>query len=144
MMSEFLKVNGGDLIPLQNVKRIRNVSEEDRESLSKLGAHVDAGKYQSRLDYADGRRSFATEAIDDFTEQGIAFVQIDDGAYVPANNILSARDLSADERKEFEARTGRPLREDFRARVDTRAGTVLATIDAAKVMHRMAHPEIAV
>ena len=38
---------------------------------------------------------------------------------------------------------GRPLREEFCAQVETKAGVVLATIDAAKVMWRMAHPEFA-
>ena len=143
MMSEFLRVNGGDLVPLQSVKRIREVSDADRESLSKLGEHVDADRFLTRLEYQDGRKSFASEAIADFGEQGVALVQIDKGAFVPAKNIISARDLTDEDRKEIEDKMGRKLRESFRSRVETKAGSVLATIDAAKVMNRMAHPEFA-
>ena len=143
MTNEFIKVNGSNLIPLQTIKRIREVTGEDRISLSKLGEHVDAERYQTRLEYNDGRRSFAAETIPDFAAQGIDLVEIDQGAYIPAGNIISARDIDDRERKEIEDRMGRPLRAEFCAQVETKAGVVLATIDAAKVMWRMAHPEFA-
>ncbi|MEM7173279.1 MAG: hypothetical protein AAF530_24160 [Pseudomonadota bacterium] len=143
MTNEFIKVNSGNMVPLQNVKRIREVSEEDRKSLSELGEHVDAHKFRTRLEYKDGRRSFAAETLNDYLAQGVELVEIDQGAYVPTQNIISAKDLSPDDRQEIENRMGRPLRDEFCSQVETKAGTVLATIDAAKIMHRMAHPEFA-
>ena len=143
MTNDFIEVNGGHLVPLQNVKRIREVTEDDRKSLSELGEHVDAHRFQTRLEYKDGRRSFAAEAVAELVAQGLELVEIDRGAFVPSRNIISARNLSPEDRQEIEARMGRPLRDEFCAQVETKAGVVLATIDAAKVMHRMAHPEFA-
>ncbi|MEO0411747.1 MAG: hypothetical protein AAF221_07925 [Pseudomonadota bacterium] len=139
MTNEFIKVNGGDLVPLPSVKRIREVTAEDRDSLTSLGPHVDASKFNTRFEFADGRKSFASEDIAAITAQGVAVVEVDDGAYVIADNIIKARDLTPQDLKEIEDKTGRELREGFRSQVETKAGVVLATIDAAKIMHRMAH-----
>lgn len=140
MMSEFLRVNGGDLLPVNTIKRIRKVTDEDRQSLSELGPHVDADKFMTRLEFSDGRKSYAIEAVSDFQTQGVSLVEIDDGAFIIAENIIKARDLSADDRREISLKLDKELREDFCASVETKAGIVLATIDAAKVMHGMAHP----
>ena len=144
MMSEFLKVNGGDLLPLNNVRRIREVTEKDRVSLSRLNDKLDVDTYQTRIELADGQGKYAIEAISDFSDQGVGLVQVDIGAYIPADNIISARDLSGDDRRDISDRMGRELREDFIASVETKAGRVLATIEASKVMHRMAHPGVTI
>ncbi|GJL94269.1 MAG: hypothetical protein DHS20C05_06740 [Hyphococcus sp.] len=142
MTNEFLRVNGGDLIPLNTIKRIRKVTDEDRKSLSALGPQVDANRFMTRLEFADGRKSYANEAISDFHIQGVALVQVDDGAFIPSDNIIKARDLSAEDRRVISDKIGRDLREDFCASVETKAGRILVTINAAEVMRRTAHPTI--
>ncbi len=142
MMSEFLRVNSGDLLPLNTVRRIREVTARDRESLSNLNEKLDVDTYQTRIELADGKCKYAIENISDYSEQGVELVKVDEGAYIPGDNIISARDLSEDDRREISDKIGRELRAEFISSVETTAGRILATIDAAKVMHRMAHPSL--
>ena len=121
-MSTFIKVNGGDYIPVNATKRLRAITAAERESLRNLGAHVNPDKFNTRLDYADGTKSYAEESIDQIRAQNVALIEVEKGAYVPKDNILKARALTDKDRDNFQRRTGRPMRNDFSSRLETRAG----------------------
>lgn len=139
-MTEILNINDGELISLKSVRKLSVISEKDQESLASLGDHVDASRFQTRIDFADGSKTFAPETAQQIAAQGVALVEVGDGSFVPAINIVKARNLTDTDRTKFETRTGRPLRADFASRVETKAGAVLASVDAETVMHRLAHP----
>jgi len=139
---EYLSINGGELVPVRTVKKIGPVTDEDRESLSALNSRIDADRFHSRIDYADKTKNYVPESIDDLAAQGLALVTIDDenGVAVPADNIKKAKNLTDEDRARFEASTGKPMRADYLARIETRAGAVLATLRADMVMKRMSQP----
>ena len=128
-MPRFLTVNANELMPLSNVRRVRIVDDEDRKSLAKLGPRVKAERFHTQIDGVRGK-SYAAETLDELARQGVAFVQIDERAFIPAVNILKARNLTAKDRKDFKARTGRDMRSAFKAQVETVAGNILASVPA--------------
>ena len=142
MSIEYLSINGGELVPIRTVKKISPVTDEDRESLSALNSRIGADRFQSRIDYADKTKNYIPESLADIAAQGLALVMIDDenGVAVPADNIRKAKNLSDEDRTRFEASTGKPMRADYLARIETRAGAVLATLRADMVMKRMSQP----
>ena len=142
MSVEYLSINGGELVPVRTVKKIGPVTDEDRESLSALNSRIDADRFHSRIDYADKTKNYVPESLDDLAAQGLALVVIDDenGVAVPADNIKKAKNLTDEDRARFEASTGKPMRADYLARIETRAGPVLATLRADVVMKRMNQP----
>ena len=142
MSLEYLTINGGELVPVRTVKKISPVTDEDRESLSALNSRIDADRFQSRIDYADKTKNYVPESLDDLAAQGLALVMIDDenGVTVPADNIKKAKNLTDEDRARFEASTGKPMRVDYLARIETRAGAVLATLRADMVMKRISQP----
>ncbi|GJL96068.1 MAG: hypothetical protein DHS20C05_24730 [Hyphococcus sp.] len=139
-MTEFLKINGGEHIHLSDVKRLRPISDKERVSLASLGEHVDADRFNIRIDHANNTTSYAPETIDQVATQGVSLVQIDQQAFVPRDNINRSRDLTPADRQDFEQKTGRALRSDFKSQIDTRAGRVLSTVDSKTVMRRMGQP----
>ena len=139
-MADFIKINGDNHMHLSTVKRLREVTDKERESLAELGPHINASDFNTRIDEAGRGKSYARETVDEIAMQGVPLVQIDEGAYVPAANVTSVRDLTNDDRKKFEKSTGRTLSEGFKSRLETRAGMVLATVDSQEIMDRMSRP----
>ena len=140
MTTPHIQINGEVLVPTANIRRIRIVTDDDRASLASLGNHVDPEKFHTRLQYADGSKTYAIETIDEIAAKGADPVQNAEGAFVPGQNIKSARNVTPDDRRDFEARLGRPMRDDFKSQVETRAGLVLATVAADTVMRRLGQP----
>lgn len=141
-MTDYMTINSDELVPLAAVKRLRDVTEKDRTALRKLGEHVDPDRFRTRLEFADSARKFVPETIDDIARQDVALVEVDERAFVPAANIVTARNLTVQDRDDFEAKTKRPLRDEFKSEIETRAGKVLATVAAETVMHRLGHPYV--
>ncbi len=133
-MSQFLTINNDELVPLSTVKRIRPVTADDREGLRKLGNRVDADRFNARIEFADGRRNYITETVDDIRNQ-TNLLQITDDAYVISANVTKARDLTEADITKMSERMGRPLSGDFTAQVDTTAGRVLSTVPALELMN---------
>lgn len=138
-MSDYIQVNGEEFIHLSMIRRIKAVTNEERQSLAKLGQHVDAERFNSRIDYDNNSKSYAAETIEQLSAQ-VPLLQIDDNAFVPQANVKQARKLSEQDRLDFEKRTGRPLREDFVTRIRTTAGAVLSTADPQTIMRRLGQP----
>lgn len=140
MSNQYLRVNEGDLMPLESVKRISKINETERRSLAELGPQVDADKFNTRIERADGTKSYATQSVDDFAREGTALSEVDTGRFVPTANVLSARNLTAEDKARFEERTGRDINPAFKAQVDTKAGAVWANVSAEIVMSRVFQP----
>ncbi len=142
MTTQYLTINSGDLLPLTKVKRVNITTDDDRKSLTKLNAQIDASRFQCRIDTAPKGKIFSEESIDDLARQGVAFVQVDERAFIPAINIVKARNITPEDRIRFHEKTGREMRAEFKAQVETQAGNVLATITAETVMDRINNPYV--
>lgn len=142
MSFEYLKINGEELVPVANIRKISAITPKDRESLASLGDHVDAERFGSRIDYTDKSKGYVPETVEDFAGQGASLVEVDNGRFVLAGNIKTAKDLTDADRKSFESRTGRAMRADYMSRIEmkSRGGPVLATVRADMVMKRIAQP----
>jgi len=139
-MSLYVTINDGELINLDAVRRIRPLTDEDRASLAQLGNNVEADKYNSRVELANRRQRLAEETVDEIAAKGVSLVQIDDESFVPRKNIISARNLTDEDRQAFERSTGREMSADLKSQVETSGGTVLAKYDAEEVMSRIGRP----
>lgn len=140
MSNDFIQVNENEYIHLSGIKRMSAITENERASLARLGPHVDANRFNTRVDQAGGAKSYAPETIDQIAAQGVALVEIDNQTFVPARNIERVRGISDRDRASFQERTGRVMREDFKSRVETRAGMILSTQDSRAIMERMSRP----
>ncbi|MEL6667047.1 MAG: hypothetical protein AAFQ24_13035 [Pseudomonadota bacterium] len=139
MSVKYLSINSGELTPLEDVKRVSIVTETERLSLSELGPHVDASRFNTKIETSDGQKSFAPETINEITEQGVGLVRVNEGAYVPAENIQKARNLTDNDRDRFSERTGREMSEAYVSQIETKAGTVLAIEPAEQVLDNRSH-----
>jgi len=140
MSTQFLTINSSDLLPIGKVKRLHIVDDKDRASLAKLSEHVSADRFNTRIELAPKGKSYAVESIDELAYQGIALVQVDERAFVPAVNIIKARNLTPKDRETFKAKAGRDMRDHFKAQVETAAGTLLTAITAEQIMERLESP----
>jgi len=140
MSTQYLTINSADLLPITKVKRLHIADDKDRASLAKLGDHVSADRFNTRIELAPKGKSYAVETIDELAYQGVALVQVDERAFVPAVNIIKARNLTPKDREAFKSKTGREMRDHFKAQVETVAGTLLTGITAEQVMQRLESP----
>ena len=140
MSNDYITVNGGEHVHLSLIKRVRMITDEERQSLEKLNPNIDASRFNTRIDEAGNGKFYATETLDDMANQGVDLIQIKRNSFIPRANIQKVRNLTDEDRKEFKENRGRDLRDDFKSRIETRAGNVLATMDAADVMRTMDHP----
>lgn len=138
-MKDFINVNDGEFLHLLAVKRFRHITDDERASLAKL-ENVDADRFHTRIDEANGNKSYAPETIDQIAAQGVALVQIDKDTFVPRDNIGRVKEITNQDRKAFEKRTGRSMPKGFQSRVETKAGMVLSKAEASTIMHRMGRP----
>ncbi len=139
-MSDYLTLNNEEHLHISAVKRLSHITDEERQSLNKLGQHVNADRFNTRIDEQDGSKFYAAETINEFAEQGVALVQINERAFIPRKNIKRTKNLTDKDRGNFEQKTGRPMSEKFKSRIETNAGMVLANVDSATIMRRMGHP----
>jgi len=124
-MNDYIKINDGEHVHLSAVKRLRTVTDQERQSLAKLGDHVNAERFNTRIDYADNTKSYAPENIDQIAGQGVRLIEVENDTFVPKENIKSVKNISDKDRQGFEQRTGRPMRADFQSRIETKAGSVM-------------------
>lgn len=138
-MKDFITVNDGEFLHISAVKRLRHITDEERESLAKLGKNVNADRFNTRIDESNSK-SYAPETIDEIAAQGVALIQIDEGAFVPRDNIGRVKLITDKDRAAFQDRTGRTMSNEFRSRIETKAGMVLSRAEPATIMQRMGQP----
>lgn len=143
MPTDYLSINGGEYVPAANIRKISPITEEERNSLASLDNVEDAAQFNTRIDFSDKSKSYVPETIDEIDRQGANLVSLDerDGPFVLAQNIKKARDLTERDGAAFEAKTGRKMDVGYMSRIETKAGTVLASVRADIVMKRMSQPQ---
>lgn len=139
-MTKYLEINNGTFVPLSDIKRLSEITEKERQSLEQLGAHVDASKFNLRLDQKDGRKTYVRESLADLTQQGAKLVKLDAGTYVPKDNVLQVKRINDKDRNNFVEHTGRAMPGKFLTQVQTKAGLILSSYEPQEVMAAMERP----
>jgi len=130
------------IVPLDTVRLIKPMSDDDKERTKdalkeKRGIDIDAARVNIRIEFGDKSSKLARENLEALREQGIALVNLGSERYVPAANIKGAEAFSKEdaERLKEEEYT---LKQTFRSKVETRAGTVLSSATPVQIMDRRA------
>jgi hypothetical protein len=130
------------IVPLDTVRLIRPLTDEDKtraqESLKeKRGIDIDTGRINVRIEFADKSSKLARETVEAIEKQGVGLVNVGAERYVPAANITSAEAFTKDDAERLKS-DDYTLNQTFRAKVETRAGTLLSSATPAQVMDRRA------
>jgi hypothetical protein len=130
------------IVPLDTVRIIRPLSDDEKDRAKttlkeKRGIEIDTDRVSVRIEFTDKTSKLARENLDALRAQGVALVNLGSERYVPAANITAAEAFSkedADRLKEDEY----TLKQTFRAKVETKAGTILSSATPQQVMDRRA------
>lgn len=130
------------VVPIDTVRIVKPLSAEDKERAKealkdKKGIDIDTARVNVRIEFGDKSSKLAQETLDTLREQGVALVNLGSDRYAPAANITGAEAFTKEdaERLKGEEYT---LKQTFRSKVDTRAGTVLSSATPVQVMDRRA------
>ena len=135
-MTKTLKINGGTAIPVSAIRRIRPVTEDDRERIAERYETIDdASKYQLQIEFADKTSKLARETLDEIRAQGVAVVNIGNERYVPATNIKFAEPFTKEDADKIKEKDY-TLSQTFRSRVETTAGTLLSSATPSQIIER--------
>jgi hypothetical protein len=135
MKTSTLRINGSRVVPVDTIRFIKPLSDEDR---SKAGGklEIDASKFNVRIEFADKSSKLAVETIEQIERQGVGLVNIGSDRHVPALNIKAAEDWSQEDAARLKDSGDYTLSQDFKSRVETSAGAILSTASADQVMER--------
>ena len=135
MSNKILKINNHTVLPLDGVKLITPLYEDEQRKISER-LNIDASLFKSRITLANGSSQLARESIAEI-EQQIGLVNLGDERFVPAANILLARVFSRDQAARLRNK-GYNLSTIFRSSVETSAGMILSSAYPAQIMERRA------
>lgn len=129
-------------VPVDTVRLVRPLTEEDKtkakESLKEnRGIDIDPKRINVRIEFADKSSKLARETLDALRDQGVGLVNMGGDRYVPAANITAAEAFTKDDAERLKGEDY-TLGQTFRAKVETRAGTLLSSATPAQVMDRRA------
>lgn len=129
-------------VPIDTIRLIRPLTDEDKvkakDSLKeKKGIDIDTSRISVRIEFADKSSKLARETLDALKEQGAGLVNLGSDRFVPAVNITAAEVFSKDDAERLKGEDY-TLGQTFRAKVETRAGTVLSSATPSQVMDRRA------
>ena len=135
MKTSTLRINGSRVVPVDTIRFIKPLSDEDR---SKAGGklEIDASKFNVRIEFADKSSKLAVETIEQIERQGVGLVNIGSDRHVPALNIKAAEDWSKEDAARLKDSGDYTLSQDFKSRVETSAGAILSTATPEQVMER--------
>lgn len=133
-MSKTLKINGGTVVPVSNVRRIKAIDDAERAKVAER-YDIEADAFNIQIEFADKSTKLARETLDQVRAQGIGLVNIGGDRFVPADNIKSADLLSKEDIAKMTEK-GLTLSQTFRSRVETTAGTLLSSATPAQVIER--------
>jgi hypothetical protein len=130
------------LVPLDTIRLIRPMTDEDkeraRESLKeKRGIDIDAARVNVRIEFGDKSSKLAQESLDAIREQGVPLVNLGSDRFVPAVNITGAEAFTKNDAERLKG-DDYTLKQTFRSKVETRAGTVLSSATPVQIMDRRA------
>lgn len=129
-------------VPVDTIRLIRPLTDEDKtkakESLKEnRGIEIDPKRINMRIEFADKSSKLARETVESLREQGVGLVNLGNDRYAPAINITAAEAFTKDDAERLKGEDY-TLSQTFRAKVETRAGTVLSSATPAQVMDRRA------
>ncbi len=129
-------------VPVDTVRIVRPLTDADKnkakENLKEnRGIDIDPARINVRIEFADKTSKLARETVDAFREQGVGLVNLGNDRYTPAINITAAEAFSKDDADRLKGEDY-TLSQTFRAKVETRAGTVLSSATPTQVMDRRA------
>lgn len=129
-------------VPVDTIRLIRPMTDEDKakakDSLKEnRGIDIDTQRINVRIEFADKSSKLARETIDTLREQGVGLVNLGNDRYTPAINVTAAEAFTKDDAERLKGEDY-TLSQTFRAKVETRAGTVLSSATPAQVMDRRA------
>jgi hypothetical protein len=135
MKASTLKINGSRVIPVDMIRFLKPLSDEDR---SKAGdkLEIDASKFKVRIEFADKSSKLATDTLEQIQGQGVALVSVGGDRHVPAINIKAAETWSQEDAAKLRDSGDYTLSQEFRSRVETTAGAILSTSTPEQVMER--------
>jgi hypothetical protein len=102
-----------------------------------VASTIDTARLSVRIEFADRTPKLARESLDDLRGQGVPLVNMGADRFVPATNITGAETFSTEdaERLKGEEYT---LNQAFRAKLDTKAGTMLSSATPVQIMDQRA------
>lgn len=129
-------------VPLDTVRLVKPMTAEDKARAKdklkeKTGIDLDADRVAVRIEFADKSSKLAREALDAIRGQGVALVNLGSERYAPAANITAAEAFTKDDAERLKS-AEYDLKQTFRSKVETRAGTILSSATPAQVMERRA------
>ncbi len=130
------------VVPLDTVRLIKPMTDNDKERAKeslkeKRGIDIDAARVNIRIEFGDKSSKLAQESLDAIKDQGIALVNLGSDRYVPATNITGAEAFTKEDADRLKGEEY-TLKQTFRSKVDTRAGTVLSSATPVQIMDRRA------
>lgn len=130
------------VVPLDTVRLIRPLTDDDKERAKdslkeKRGIDIDTARVSIRIEFGDKTSKLARETLDALREQGVALVNMGADRYVPATNITGAEEFTKDDAERLKG-DDYTLNQTFRAKVKTRAGTILSSATPVQIMDRRA------
>lgn len=130
------------VVPLDNVRLIKPMTDEDKarakDSLKeKRGIDIDAARVNVRIEFGDKSSKLAQESLDALREQGVALVNLGSDRYVPATNITGAEAFTKEDAERLKGEDY-TLKQSFRSKVETKAGTMLSSATPVQIMDRRA------
>ncbi len=127
-----LRINGDTVLAVAEIKEIRSLTDEDRKRMKKDLPHVDANKFNTRIE-TESRVRYAQETIE---QMGLGLVEFVPGRFVPASNIESATEISKDETAKLAKDDRYTLKHKFASRVELKSGKIkLSTLTADRLMN---------
>lgn len=131
-MFSTVKINGDTVIAVSEIREVRPLTDVDRARMKEELPLVDADKFNTRIT-TESRVRYAQETIQ---QLGLPLVEIVPERYVPAGNIESATEMSADDKAKIAADDRYTLKQDFSSRVELKTGKIrLSTLTADRVMN---------
>lgn len=129
-------------VPVDTIRLIRPLSDEDKNKAKdnlkeNRGIDIDTKRINVRIEFADKSSKLARETLDALREQGVGLVNMGGDRYVPAANITAAEAFTKEDAERLKGEDY-TLAQTFRAKVETRAGSILSSATPQQVMDRRA------
>jgi len=129
-------------VPLDTIRLIRPMTDEDKARAQgslkeKRGIDIDTARVNIRIEFGDKSSKLAQENLDAIKEQGVALVNLGSDRYIPAANITGAEAFTKEDAERLKGEDY-TLKQTFRSKVETRAGTVLSSATPVQIMERRA------
>lgn len=128
------------MVPLDTIRLIRPLTDDDKnkakESLKeKRDIDIDPTRINVRIEFADKTSKLARESLDALREQGVGLVNLGNDRYVPAGNITGAEAFTKEDAERLKG-DDYTLKQTFRSKVETKAGTILSSATPVQIMER--------